>query len=388
MEIDIFPREFRVSIPVGHLCNPGLYAIFVGGDVASRADSLSMSNYPIPAFGGEIIEDLPAHQTRRRGEDSADRREPRDVEPRRDLVTFLDEPDQKKFTNKRKRTRLNKGGMFFNARDRQIILFVAAHGWLSIRQLCDFCGGVSPNALRHSLKRLVDHKLLNNSSRGLSGEILYIATTFGLRKAGAEGFNGAVVPRLQTYEHKEAITALHIHSLKNQNTKSIFMTERELFAAASSGVISPRILASAPWVAEYKNPELWLPKTITPEGKASSKRPDGLFLRHSNGEIQPPRAVEIERTVKSKASYYIESTLAYANAANDKYLDSIVTYIAPSSDNTLKTLKKSLVAVYDRSNSGFVWPAHLPKIKYELINLDTFYTPYSAIRGWIPRASQ
>lgn len=325
--------------------------------------------------------ELAKRPMRRTGADSADKRVPRHVTPRRDLVTFIDEPGQKRFTNRRKRTRLNKGGMFFNARDRRIVLLIAAHGWLDLQQLCALLDyGVQPNALRHSMKRLVTHGLVTNQFTGLRGQILYTASAFGLRKVGAKGFQTGVTPRMQTLEHTDAITAFHIHMVQKAVGNSIFLTERELNAAAASGELSPRVLQDAPWASGYSGFSNWIPIGWTVKGKPSSKRPDGYLLHEKGGVPQLPIAIEIERHVKSRPGYYRDALLAVANAAQKGYIAANVIYFAPKSTHTLRDLE---TALKDAKGLSLSWPAGLPRIATEVWDLDEFYTPFSAQRGWV-----
>lgn len=336
-----------------------------------------------PKYAGPEITDEPQRKRpRRTGADSADKNVRRDVQPRRDLVVFTDEPGQKKYTNRRKRTRLNKGGMFFNARDRQIVLLVAAHGWLDLNQMCALLGnGVTPGALRHSLKRLVDHGLSDNKYRGFIGQILYTVTAFGLRKVEAKGFKAGVAPHLQTVEHTDAITALHIHIRHQFDSDVVLVTERELYAAVASGELSPRILKQAPWAVGYSGFIDWLPTTYTSKGTPTKKRPDGYLLTRKDGRLMAPQAIEIERHVKSRKGYYRETLLAYADAAAKGDIAPVVTYFAPNS--LIKSLEGALSTALGKTPSSSPWPPHLPRVKAEVRDLDAFYTPYSARRGWI-----
>lgn len=317
---------------------------------------------------------------------SGDKKLTRDATPRRDLVTFEDNPDHKPLTNKRKRTRLNKGGMFFNARDREIILLIAAHGWADKQQIAALLGNVSADSTRKSLKRLVDHDLLDAKFGGFIGQNLYTVTAFGLRKAGAEGFTSTITPRVQTMEHTDAITALHIY-MRTQtagNPNRVFITEKELQAAATSGVLTPRVLTTHPWAAAYTDFTRWIPSTVSEKGNQVYKRPDGLVLTYAKGTVQPPEPVEIERTIKTRFDYYQQAFLMYANAAKNEHLSNIVIYFAPAATGTHHELETALANVYNPTFAKFRWPANLPKIEYKVFNLDTIYTPYSAIRGLIP----
>ena len=318
---------------------------------------------------------------RRTGAASADKRESRNIAPRKDLATFVDIEGQKKFTNRRKRTRLNKGGMFFNARDRRIVLLVAAHGWLDLQQMCDLLNeGVQPNALRHSLKRLVTHWLLTNQFIGFQGQILYTVTTFGLRKVEAKGFAAGVRTRMQTVEHTDALTALHIHVVKSARKDVIFLTERELNAAAKSGELSPRIIREAPWTSGYSDFADWIPKTLSSKGFMASKRPDGYFLQRVDGKLRKPVAVEIERTIKSRKNYYVDALIAIAEAAKLGDISPSVVYFAPSGAGTMTELTKALNKIKESST---MWPQYLPRVSTEVHELDKFYEPLSARQGWI-----
>jgi hypothetical protein len=319
---------------------------------------------------------------RRTGEQSGDKTIKRNTPPRRDLVTFTDEENQKPFSNRRKRTRLNKGGMFFNERDREIVLLVAAHGWLDMVQLAELTKTTRPQTLRRPLKRLVDHGLLDDKYTGLENQNLYTVTTFGLRKTGAEGFQTGVTPRLQTVEHTDAITAVSIQFTKKGRQGVIFMTERELYAAAASGKLSPRILKKAPWAAGYSDFDKWVPSTISDKGAVITKRPDGYLLENVNGKPLPPTPVEIERTMKDRSDYYQQALLILANTAREGHIKPAVLYFAPAETKVLENLKKALEKVYEKT-PNFTWPAMMPKIHFEVHDLGSFYTPISAKKNWI-----
>lgn len=353
---------------------------------------------PTPAHAGEVIEDADdteivaphadddlttSPRPRPTPATSGNREIKRDVTPRRDLVTFEDEPDAKRLSNRRKRTRLNKGGMFFNERDRAIILLVAAHGWLSKEQIAALLD--TSLEVRKSLRRLATHGLLDDKYIGFNNEVLYTATSFGLRKVGAEGFSGTITPRLQTIEHTDAITALHIHmrGLAAGNPDSAFITEKELQAAATSGVLTRRILTAYPWTAQYGDFTRWIPSTTTDKGKPVYKRPDGLLLLCQNGKAQPPIPVELERNLKTRPDYYQQAMLMFANAHRGGHIADQVLYFAPASTGVQADLDAALKAVYKDPSGKFRWPANLPTIRWKVRDLDAFYTPYSVTRGWI-----
>jgi len=305
---------------------------------------------------------------------------------RRDLVTFTDEPQAKPVSARRKKTRLAKGGMFFGERDRLIIEFVAAHGWLDIEQISRFIGNVSVDALRQSIRRLVEHQLLDDRCSGFRNQSLYTATAFGLRKANLQGFNSNVTPRMQSIEHSDAITALHLHFISEtrNSPNASYLTEREMNAALASGVMPPRILRRSPWSAQYTNFDAWVPNTVTSKGKATTKRPDGLFLNVKDGLAQPPIPVEVERNLKSRKDYYQQALLLFAAAAQAGGLSSTVFFYSPSHDRTLHNLRKAIDDVLGSKN-GFIWPRNLPQVNCQIDDLDTFFTPFSVSHNWLPR---
>lgn len=322
-------------------------------------------------------------RVRRKGTASGDRCVARDATPRRDLVAFDDEPGVASMSNRRKRTRLNKGGMFFNSRDREAVLLVAAHGWLDRRQLAALLGGISTDTLRKSLTRLVRCGLLDDTCRGLVNQKLYRATSFGLKRCGAKGFTPAK-PRLQTVQHTAAIAAIHGYTVKSLGPNAILMTEREVYAAAASGEMTSRILAAAPWTAQYANFGKWVPTRVNDKGRVVPKRPDGYLLTCVNGVAQPPITIEVERNIKSSRGYYIEALLTIAHAAQAGDIARAVVYFAPSSDGTLTALSKELAAIDDPARSGFHWPTHLPKVATEVHDLDVHYQSVEQLRGWLP----
>jgi len=316
----------------------------------------------------------------RKPKESANIRVPRDVKPRKDLVEFTDEEGAKAPSQKRKRIRLNKGGMFFNSRDRQIVLLIAAHGWLDKRQICAFIGDVSTASIGHSLKRLVTHGLVNNRHTGMQGQNLYTSTAFGLRKVEADGFRTGVKPRMQTLEHTDAITAISTYFTQLKNPNVIFLTERELNAAAKSGSLSPRVLTAAPWTQDYENFQEWIPRTTTDTGKESFKRPDGYILTLRDGNAQLPIAVEVERTIKSRKGAYSDFAFLYATAAQKGHIAGNVIYFTP------RKLMKELIRELETTYANGVWPTFLSKIKFEVNDLDAIFTPFSVEKGWIHAA--
>jgi hypothetical protein len=313
--------------------------------------------------------------------ESANKDLKRDVTNQPTLSVFLEKG--KKVSNRKKRNYLAKGGMFFNNRDRLILQLVAAHGWLSLANIAALTD--STPSIRKSIKRLVDHRLLDNRFHGHKGEILYIATTIGLNKTGSKGFSGSVLPHNTTLEHTDAITALHVHLhavTKTNNTNNlIFLTERELQATVNANCLPARVLALAPWTEQYTDFTDWIPQDVGRKGKLAFKRPDGLLLSSRGGKAQLPIPVEIERTAKSNPHYYRDMALLYANIAKKGVIAPQVLYVCPKWDGTYATVKAALNAVYESSTAP--WPAHLPKLKWELLDLDEFYVPISVRRGWL-----
>jgi len=283
-------------------------------------------------------------------------------------------------TSRPKLIRLNNGGMFFNARDRQIVLLVAAHGWLDKKQLQAFLGGeVSVDSLRQSIRRLINHGLLESKYSGFNAQSLYTSTAFGLRQVNAEGFRTGVTPRTQTFEHTDAITAISLYFTQLKNPNVIFLTERELNAAVRSGELSPRILTTAPWAQEYDLFENWIPRIVTQSGQESYKRPDGYILTCADGKAQLPIPVEVERTLKTRADSYEYAAVLFATAAKNQHIASTVMYFVPGA------IKKNLIKLFKTIYaSDGNWPASLPKVKFEVNDLDPLYYPLSARRGWIP----
>ena len=358
--------------PVGRFAGP-----FIDNDSAAAGDHAETWQDAVARARRE------GKRVRRSGAASGDRRVARDATPRRDLVAFDDEPGVAAMSNRRKRTRLNKGGMFFNSRDREAVLLIVAHGWLDRRQLAALLGGISTDTLRKSLTRLVRCGLLDESLRGLVNQKLYRATAFGLKRCGARGFTPAK-PRLQTVQHTAAIAAVHAYTVTHLGPNAILMTEREVYAAAASGEMTPRILAAAPWTAQYADFGQWVPTRVNDKGRAVPKRPDGYLLTCVNGVAQPPITIEVERNVKSSRGYYIDALLTIAHAAQAGHIARAVIYFAPSSDGTLTTLSKELTAIYDPARSGFNWPTHLPKVATEVHDLDEHYKSVEQLRGWLP----
>lgn len=315
---------------------------------------------------------------------SGDRKVARDVEPRGDLVTFTDTPEyaKKPLSNRRKRTRLNKGGMLLGERDRFACELIAAHGWLSVHDLSALLGGESIQGLRKALRRMVRHQMLTDDCLGFNGEILYRVTTFGLAKCNLKGFS-PVEPKPATLEHAAALVAFHkFVNAKFDPARACLATEREVQAAINSGVLSPRILRGRNWAGACSDFARWAPKSTTPKGRVMTKRPDALLLVERNGAAHPAVACEVERNAKTAPNAYMDIALMYAEAAKAGYLSGEVIYLCPSSDGTFKRVKAALAEA-----QGAGWPSWLPRIKFEMHDLEQtigFIAPFAA-RGWIGR---
>lgn len=210
------------------------------------------------------------------------------VPVRTDLIRFTS--GDKKASNRKRRASINRGGMLFGVRDRDLLRLVIAWGWLSSRNL------------ERRLSHLVKFGLLSDRSRGFASETLFAPTKLALKFSGMGGEQGfrASRPSAQTLTHSDALVACCLR-FRESNSATVFVTERELAAVAYSGNLSARLQALAPravdqYAGTYKN---WILDAGTIAGKESGgvKRPDGLLL--TQGKL--PQAVEMEVTKKRRS---------------------------------------------------------------------------------------
>lgn len=294
---------------------------------------------------------------------------------RKDLIRFT--AGERKATNRKRRASLNRGGMLFGPRDAEIIREITAWGWLSKRNLALLLG-TKPRNLERRLAQLVRFGLLSDRSRGFGNETLFAPTRLGLRHAGMTEFKVSR-PSAQIITHSDACVFVALRFRETSNGDTIFVTEREL-AAAASGNLSARIQAIAPWAqaqfaGTYKN---WILDAGTIAGKESGgvKRPDGLLLTKGNPLAQ---AVEMEITIKTLESYR-RVLIAYNDAILKGHLQPVVYYITGAvtgQSEAIKTTINHSLAILSETRKPVVKIAHA-------VLAETFWHPQAARNGWFP----
>ena len=148
---------------------------------------------------------------------------------------------------KRKRKkRLKPAGIFLDDKNRSIIELVIAYGWLSRFQLSDLLG-IPPKTIHKRAHKLSAFGLLNDRSKGASGEVLYVPTRAGMRAVNmAKGFK-VTTPTLQTLNHNDGLVATALRFKESPRRHGLVITEREIVAAVATGNLSPRLQRIAPW---------------------------------------------------------------------------------------------------------------------------------------------
>ncbi len=313
-------------------------------------------------------------------ETSSNRYRKQTVAPRKDLIRFSS--GERKATNRKRRASLNRGGMLFTDRDRDLLQLVVAFGWLSKRNL-GLLVGTKPRNLERRLAQLVAFGLLNDRSRGFASETLYTVTRLTLRWSGmgtAEGFRMSR-PSAQVITHSDALVACCLR-FQEGNSGSVFVTEREVAAAAASGILSARIQSQAPWAQQqfaghFKS---WILDAGTIAGKESGgvKRPDGLLL--TQGKL--PQAIEMEVTKKTTLESYRRFLLAYDDAILKSHLQPTVYVITGEVTDATAAIRTSITNALK-----ILTQTRKPTVKIQFAVLDTArWSPTAAKAGWFPPA--
>lgn len=216
-------------------------------------------------------------------------------------VVRQDTPEYQAKPHKRRRRARNlaKGVIYFTERDRELMEWVASFGFIRAQDLAALMG-VGRDAIRMRSNRLLKHGLLIKSY-GLDGGLILSTTSRGLRTAGLEGFRAKIEPRPTTLYHCIGEVA-GVRWLAQEFASRAVLTERDIEAAKSSGVLTSRITRPHPWVSDYGTDfAKWTPDLV---GGLGYKRPDLLMLwRGPDGTIQRPIPVEIELSPKSSKDY-------------------------------------------------------------------------------------
>jgi hypothetical protein len=308
-------------------------------------------------------------------ETSSNRYQKSTVPVRKDLIRFTN--GDKKATNRKRRASLTKGGMLFGPRDLVILQTTTAWGWLSRRNLALLLQ-TKPRNLERRLAQLVRFGLLSDRSRGFGNETLFAPTKLGLKHAGMTEFKVSRASA-QTITHSDALIFVALRFQESSNGETVFVTEREL-AAAASGNLSARIQAIAPWAqdqfaGQFKN---WTLDAGTIAGKESGgvKRPDGLLLTKTNPLAQ---AVEMEITIKTLESYR-RILSAYDNAILKGHLQPVVYYVTGAITGQSEAIKTTIthsLAILSETRKPVV------KIQHAVLS-EAFWHPAAARNGWFP----
>lgn len=258
-------------------------------------------------------------------------------------ATAVEGPSNKSPSKRKKRHRapsIVTGGMFFGDKDRELLQWIAAFGWLNINDVARLMG-TSKDAAQKRADRLAAHRI-TQKGRGYDGRILHWATAKGLNLAGLEGFRSDIVPSTRLMEHTKAMVG-GLLLLRDLYPTQPVITEREYFAASKSDVLPARLMDGNPWLADYgTNFERWHPRF--PGGSSNSrKQPDLLMLRQDkNGLAAPPVPVEVELTLKGKVNTYKRWLLAYADAAADRDLAPGILFLVDEASDMERDIKRVL----------------------------------------------
>lgn len=216
-------------------------------------------------------------------------------------VVRQDTPQYQAKPHKRRRRARNlaKGLMYFTEKDRQLMEWTASFGFIRAQDLAALMD-VGRDAIRMRSNRLLKHGLLIKSY-GLDGGLILSTTSKGLRAAGLEGYRPKIEPRATTLYHSIGEVA-GVRWLAERFVSRPVLTERDLEAAKSSGVLTSRVTKPHPWVNGYgADFTKWTPDLV---GGKGSKRPDLLVLwRRQDGSVKPPIPVEVELSPKSTKDY-------------------------------------------------------------------------------------
>ena len=296
------------------------------------------------------------------------------VKSERDALTAEDH-----VTKKKRKKRLSHGGKFVDEKDRAIVELVIAYGWLSRFQLSDLLG-ISAVTIHRRAQRLAAVGFINDLSRGAAGEVLYVPTRAGMRTVGmAKGFK-VTTPTYQTMNHNDGLVAAALRFKESPRRHGLVVTEREIEAAAMTGVLSPRVQRIAPWAQQQFQGRLktWLPvaDAISGTGKGF-KRPDMLLIIQG----QPPTVVELEITQKSAIRHYVRILEAYDGAQKAGHIANPIIYVTVEVAGNHNDIKKALETAFTRANLS-----HRMSLKFLVFNVGIeYWNPRSAKNGWFPK---
>ena len=313
---------------------------------------------------------------------SSNRYLPREVQPRRDLIRFAS--TDRKVSNKKRKASLNRGGMHFQDRDRDVLRLVVAYGWLSKKQIAALLG-CSVGSLQRRLRQLSAFGLLNDKSRGFGSEILYSPTKLTLKHSGmgtAEGFRLSR-PSAQTISHTEGLVACALRFQENPSNGTV-VTEREISAAVQSGILSQRVQSLASWAqAKFANTfKTWILDAGTVAGHANGghKRPDMLLITKD----QPPTAIEFEITKKTTVDAYRRTLASYDDAVVAGHIASPIYYVTAEVCGTSAAIHTALNSALKILNES-----RKTTVRFQVAVLDAKrWNPTAAQSGWFHGGKQ
>ena len=282
---------------------------------------------------------------------------------------------------KRKRKNVNHGRQFVDDKNRAIIELVTAYGWLSRFQIAEYFG-LPPATVHRRAHKLAALGLLNQDSRGTSGEVLYLATRAGMRFVGMAGFK-LTTPTPQLMNHTEGLFAAGLRFGESPLRHGIVITEREIDAAVTSGTLSPRIQRLAPWAQSQFEGRFasWRPVAdpISGSGKGF-KRPDMLLIR----EGLLPTVVELEITQKSTIQQYVRILEAYDRAQKAGDFANPIIYVTVEVAGNHNDIKKALETALASANH-----IHKMKVEFLVFNISQgHWNPRSAQNGWFRKGTR
>lgn len=293
-------------------------------------------------------------------------------------------------TKPKKRRRapsIAKGGMYFGEKDRELVQWLAAFGWLNLDDLARLMGSTRAAVQKRS-DRLAAHQITIKGS-GYDGRILHWASEKGFRLAELDDFNSSITPKTPAMEHTRAMVA-GVLMLRDMYPTQPVLTERELWATIKSGVVPERVLKSNPWIAEYGTDfQRWHPRF--PGGSNHSrKQPDLLMLRQDrDGNAAPPIPVEVELTLKGKIGTYKRWLLAYSDAAADGDLAPGVLFLVDEASNMGRDVKRVLARLDDENRDPISGKTPWHRLSLRIESLGDYFIHFRRAWGlYVPPGSE
>lgn len=297
-------------------------------------------------------------------------------------ASALDVTSDEGHTKPKKRRRapsIAKGGMYFGEKDREMVQWLAAFGWLNLYDLARLMK-TTKSAVQKRADRLAAHRLAAKGI-GYDGRNLYWPTEKGFRLAGVQGFNSGITPKTQAMEHTKAMVGGVVMLRETYPTQPV-LTERELWATIKSGAVPERVLKGNPWIADYGTEfERWHPRF--PGGSIKSrKQPDLLMLRKDKeGQPAPPIPVEVELTLKGHIATYKRWLLAYSEAAADGDLAAGLLFLVDEASKMERDLKRVLARLDGENLDPISGKTPWQRLSVRVESLGDYFTSYRRIYG-------